>query len=535
MLALNSNANKETLLNLSLSYFRLLLLKATQEAKSANMNQDIFFAENTPEIVPANEYLTRLVLTDTKDPQTLCLYALFLFRRRDLVGAEQYFIRCLKSDPGYGFALVEYISFLDKCGLRFTSDCLEEMMPQLVKSLIYSPLSGAPLGGVVKVYFKPGAYKALPICATDSTWDICVELANAMKTTFKPFSSALSLVPNEGEDQQPTQYFEPHAFPWVAMHRSGRHNFHLHSPFTPPKSRTNLRPVLMNNHPHFKGRMIPGVTELFAEIINPSTPTVGVEALLWAHSLLATGSHLIQMIREKGTDPNVFKLVKIWASDTLLVDMLDAKVASKLMTVGMEKSSPADYGGAVGLFVGSIDGPVIDIPYDVCQPSILPFEEQGSEKDELEKLFSSMKEVKKLHRTQLEIHSLTKSEIRQMAESLTLISLAMQSRITVGHFLHFASNCTEDSLSSEFYCALKYEESIFLWVSEYLVNDSFEYSLKSFDHFVQLANESFELGDFGTSSAIIDALVSDKVLVFLLFFFLTLFSKKKKKKRTFFG
>jgi len=79
--------NKETLVNCAISWYRLLLLKAEEEGWHDAFGS--YFDESVySDTLKISEYLNLAIMSDPKNPQTLCLYAQLLEKQRNFMAAE---------------------------------------------------------------------------------------------------------------------------------------------------------------------------------------------------------------------------------------------------------------------------------------------------------------------------------------------------------------------------------------------------------------------------------------------------------------
>ena len=76
-------ANKETLRNCALTWFRLLVIRAETDGR-----RDESFDPQDPDVQRTSEYFQSAVNADERNSVTLCLFALFLERKGDYIEAE---------------------------------------------------------------------------------------------------------------------------------------------------------------------------------------------------------------------------------------------------------------------------------------------------------------------------------------------------------------------------------------------------------------------------------------------------------------
>jgi hypothetical protein len=79
-------ANKETLVNCALSWFRLLLIRAESEGWCDE--HGVYLDARDKDVQRTDEYLRVAVNSGQTDAHTLCLYAHFLDKKRDFIAAE---------------------------------------------------------------------------------------------------------------------------------------------------------------------------------------------------------------------------------------------------------------------------------------------------------------------------------------------------------------------------------------------------------------------------------------------------------------
>ena len=79
-------------------------------------------------VLIAQEYFEKLLNTDKKDAQSLCLCALFYSLKGENTEAESFFLKALTETPEYGFGALEFIKFL--CNRRLIKEAkkMERLM-----------------------------------------------------------------------------------------------------------------------------------------------------------------------------------------------------------------------------------------------------------------------------------------------------------------------------------------------------------------------------------------------------------------------
>ena len=229
--------------------------------------------------------MKNMIQADKKDSMNLCLYALYLIQRDNLVKAEKfvfvffyssfywlswegiqislffslrfffyrYFIRALDENPRNGFALVEYYKFLNRVKLFTASELLPSLMLKMIDAPIVSPVDGSQLGGVIKVYGEDGSFKSLNVVATFTTLDVCQALMTAMKVSFEPMKSHLYLVKQErdvsAKESKFKQRLDPAMYPWILLQGRGGSHILYYESRPSPMDRSSLSPLLFQGFP----------------------------------------------------------------------------------------------------------------------------------------------------------------------------------------------------------------------------------------------------------------------------------------------
>lgn len=492
-------------MSLSVAFYRLLSLKSQEEGWTDDKGN--YFPPAITETHKAHEYFRLALHQDERDPNTLALYALFLEKIRNTLDAEKSFIKSIETDPRNGFAVYQYLNFLDRYGHLKDADELYGFLSNLLDERIVSPLSETEIGGVVKVYFEDESFKSVKVTSTMRTYDVIILVLRALKMAYVPFDCHLSIhrggLPSLSPRQNPLPSSpQPHAavevlsaneFPWILLDRPSRKSSILvFQKRDGPQDLECARAHLIADSLPYAPPLLSSAVALLAEL-SRREERVYVLSLLFAYPLLLKGSKLLSLLLLNSNDAWVANVVSHWIINYPLFAEFTADEARFIL--GSFSSVSSDQ---------LSEATEVRERYDREDVTIAQFIQHvkrhmasGSSPDRF--LLRGCKQ----------------REIREVAEQLRVVSLSLKLKASSRDFLAYAQFCDRTRIPLKIAGGIAFERALKEWVVDEIADGKASESagsLKSYEAFVSLSRMCLSCGDVSSSAAIVDALTSDRIL-----------------------
>ena len=228
------------------------------QSKRRENEEKIVFAPQDPDTLKAEEYMKKMVEVDKRGGVSLCIYAMFLFRKREIAEAEKLFIESLNKCPDDGFSNLQYLNFLDQCDLVSEADKLYSLMIRNIVTGFVSPIDGKDVGSTVKFYYKDDfkMFKTILLNASDTTFEVGLAMAKALKIPYSPSRGQIGMADRDSSDViSNVTLFDPHQFPWIACQRRKQKGAFLLFKRNRIQSRDSLRPILLSSFSALKNKV----------------------------------------------------------------------------------------------------------------------------------------------------------------------------------------------------------------------------------------------------------------------------------------